>query len=155
GVEPIEGVGTLTKGGVVTLTCSDRGAVVEPEKTSLPIPTLVGGEAPGEFPQMFRQAFNVLRSQKEYQVQRGPEKGLIMTMVQLNSFESQLDLGADLPAGGVLPVKVEISNNTSRPYAVEASKIFLEPTSGGRVAPAPPPAAGQGKALQGDITLQP
>src|SRR5215510_2289579 len=42
GVEPIEGVGTLTKGGVVTLTCSDRGAVVEPEKTGLPIPKLVG-----------------------------------------------------------------------------------------------------------------
>jgi hypothetical protein len=145
-----------TKDGVVTITCSDSGAVVEPEKTSLPIPKLVGAaEAPGEFPQMFQQAFNILRSRKEYDVRQGPEKGLVMTMVQMNSFESQMDFGTDLPAGGVLPVKVEISNNTSRPYAVEASKIFLEPASGGRIAPMSPPAAGQGKALQGDITLQP
>src|SRR5262245_30587527 len=55
-----------TKDGVVTITCSDSGAVVEPEKTSLPIPKLVGAaEAPGEFPQMFQQAFNILRSRKE------------------------------------------------------------------------------------------
>src|SRR5215510_3135646 len=58
------------KDGMVTITCSDGGAVVEPEKTGLPIPKLVGAaEAPGEFPQLFRQTFNILRSRQEYAVQ--------------------------------------------------------------------------------------
>jgi hypothetical protein len=144
------------KDGQVTITCGESGAVVEPEKTGLAIPKLVGAaEAPGEFPQIFTQTFNILRSSKEIAAQQGPEKGLVMTMTRLNSFESQMDFGADFPASGVLPVKVEISNNTSRPYGLEVSKIYLEPAGGGRIAPVAPPAAGQAKALHGDLTLQP
>jgi hypothetical protein len=146
------------KGGRVTITCNDGGAIVEPEKTGPPIPSLIGAaEKPGEFPQVFTQSFNILRTGKEIAAKQGPDKGLIMTMTPLNSFESQMDLGADLPASGVLPIKVEINNNTSRPYALEVSKVFLQTAGGsGNVAPIlPPPTAGQGKALQTDLTLQP
>lgn len=143
------------KGGMVTITCNADGAIVEPEKTGVPIPSLVSGERPGEFPQLFKQAFNILRGTQEIAAARGPEKGLNLTMTPLNSFDSQLELGADLPASGVLPIKVVISNNTARPYGVDMSKVFLQSATGGRVAPLAPPAAGQSKALQGELTLQP
>jgi hypothetical protein len=79
-----------------------------------------------------------------------------MTMTRLNSFESQMDLGADLPANGVLPIKVEINNNTPRPYGLDTGKVYLQSAGGSdRIAPVAPPAAGQGKALQGEITIQP
>jgi len=144
------------KDGKVTIICGENGATVEPEKTGLPIPSLVGAaERPGEFPQRFVQTFNILRSSKEIAEKQGPEKGLVVTMTRLNSFESQMDLGADLPASGVLPVKVVISNNTSRPYGMDTSKVFLLPAAGGRIAPIAPPTAGQSKALRGEMTLQP
>lgn len=144
------------KDGMVTITCNSNGAVVEPEKTGIAIPSMVGGaERPGEFPQLFKQAFNILRGTQEAAAARGPEKGLNLTMTPLNSFDSQIELGADLPAGGVLPVRVVISNNTPRPYGVDMGKIFLQPAGGGRVAPIAPPAAGQSKALQGEMTIQP
>lgn len=142
--------------GKVTITCGGSGAVVEPEKTGLAVPSLLGAaERPNEFPQVFTQTFNILRIQKEYEIQQGPAKGLSMTLTRLNSFESQMDLGADLPVGGVLPMKVVITNNTSRPYGLDASKVYLMTAGGGRVAPVAPPASGQGKALQGEVTLQP
>jgi hypothetical protein len=142
--------------GIVTITCTESGAVVEPEKTGLPIPALDSrAERPNEFPQIFLKSFNILRMQQDYAVQKGPEKGLTLTMTRLNSYESRIELGVDLPASGVLPVKVVISNNTARPYGLDAAKVYLMAEGGGRVTPSPAPAAGQGKALQGDITIQP
>ena len=144
------------KDGRVTITCNPDGAIVEPEKTGLPIPSLVGpSERPGEFPQIFQQTFNILRGTQAVVAARGPEKGLNLTMTPLNSFESQIELGTDLPASGILPVKVVIANNTSRPYGIDTNKVFLQPAAGGRVAPVAPPAPGQSKALQGALTLQP
>jgi hypothetical protein len=142
--------------GKVTITCNSTGAVVEPEKTGLAVPSLLGAaERPNEFPQVFTQTFNILRTQKEYELSQGPGKGLSMTLTRLNSFESQMDLGADLPASGVLPIRVEINNNTARPYGLDASKVYLMSAGGERVSPMASPAAGQGKALLGEITLQP
>lgn len=143
------------KDGKVTITCTSGGAVVEPEKTGVPIPSLAGGERPNEFPQIFTQTFNILRNTQDVVAKQGPEKGLTMTMTRLNSFESQIELGTDLPASGVLPIKVVISNNTPRPYGFDASQVVLMSAGGGRVSPVAPPAAGQGKTLQGDITIQP
>lgn len=145
------------KEGKVTITChADGGAVVEPEKTTLPVPSLIGAaERPGEFPQIFTQTFNILRSGQELAAQRGPEKGLTMTLTRLNNFESQMELGADLPAGGVLPVKVVINNNTPRPYGIEMGKVLLQSAGGGSVAPIAPPPAAQDKALSGELTIQP
>jgi hypothetical protein len=142
--------------GIVTITCTEGGAIVEPEKTGLPIPSLNSrAERPNEFPQIFLQSFNILRMNQNYAVQKGPEKGLTLTMTRLNSYESQIELGADLPASGVLPVKVVISNTTSRPYGFDAEKVYLLSAGGGRVSPSPAPAAGQGKALRGEMTIQP
>lgn len=142
--------------GKVTITCGGNGAVVEPERTGLSVPSLLGAaERPHEFPQIFTQTFNILRVQKEYEIQQGPGKGLSMILTRLNSFESQMELGADLPANGLLPVKVVITNNTSRPYGLDASKVYLMGAGGERVAPVDPPASGQGKGLQGEVTLQP
>ena len=77
-------------------------------------------------------------------------------MTRLNSFESQMAFGVDLPAGGVLPIKVEISNNTPRPYGFNTEKVYLQSQGGsGRVAPIASPAAGKGKTLQGELTIQP
>src|SRR5262245_33435932 len=94
------------KDGKVTITCASSGAVVEPEKMGIQVPSLAGGERPNEFPQIFTQTFNTLRGTQEIVAKQGPEKGLTVTMTRLNSFESQIELGADLPAGGVLPIKV-------------------------------------------------
>jgi len=141
--------------GRVTVTCMSSGAIVEPEKTGIPIPSLAGGERPNEFPQAFMRAFNILRNTQEVVAKQGPEKGLTMTMTRLNSFESQIELGTDLPANGILPIKVVISNNTPRPYGFDASQVVLMSAGGGRVSPVAPPTAGQGKTLQGDITIQP
>lgn len=141
--------------GTVTITCNDSGAVVEPQKSGLPIPTLIGAaERPHEFQNLFHRTFTILRTSQEHQ--QGPGQGLTMTMTRLNSFESQMDLGADLPANGVLPIKVEIHNNTPRPYGLDTGKVYLQPIGGSdRIAPVAPPAVGQGKALQGEITIQP
>ena len=118
------------KDGMVTITCNSDGAIVEPEKTGIAVPSLIGpAERPGEFPQIFKQTFNILRSSQEAMAAKGPEKGLNLTMTPLNSFESQIELGADLPASGVLPIKVVIANNTSRPYGVDVNKIFLQPAA--------------------------
>lgn len=143
--------------GTVTITCHDSGAIVEPQKSGLPIPTLLGAaERPHEFQNLFQHTFNILRSGQEHAVQQGPAQGLTMTMTRLNSFESQMDLGVDLPASGVLPIKVEIHNKTPRPYGLDAGKVYLQAVGGSdRIAPVAPPTAGQGKALQGEITIQP
>lgn len=142
--------------GKVTITCNEGGAIVEPERSGLPIPSLIGAaERPHEFQNLFQHTFNILRSGQEYAAQQGPEAGLTMTMTRLNSFESQMELGTDLPASGTLPVKVVISNNTPRPYGLDASKVFLMSAGGGRVAPVAPPASGQGKPLQGEMTIAP
>jgi hypothetical protein len=143
------------KDGQVTITCTGSGAIVEPEKTGAPIPSLTGGDRPHEFPGRFMQTFNTLRSTQDIVAKQGPEKGLKMTMTRLNSYESKIELGADLPAGGVLPIKVLISNNTPRPYGFDAGQVVLMATGGGRVSPMAPPASGQGKALQGEMTLAP
>ncbi len=143
------------KDGQVTITCTGSGAIVEPEKTGVEIPSLTGGDRPHEFPGRFMQTFNTLRTTQDIVAKQGPEKGLKMTMTRLNSYESKIELGADLPAGGVLPIKVLISNNTSRPYGFDAGQVVLLATGGGRVSPMASPASGQGKALQGEMTLAP
>ena len=143
-------------GGKVTINCGDGGATVVAENTKLGIPSFIGGgERPTEFQNIFSHTFGILAEQREIAEQRGPEKGLTVTMTKLNGFESQIELGADLPASGVLPIKVEITNNTPRPYGFDASRVFLMSDSGGRTTPIAAPAAAQGKALQGEVTIAP
>lgn len=142
--------------GRVTITCDQSGATVVAEKTDLPIPSLIGpSEAPGEFPAMFNRAFDIIRNTQQVMAARGPEKGLTIMMTRLNSFDSKLELGADIPATGVLPVKVVINNNTPQTYSLEVKEMFLQPATGSRVAPLTSAPAGQDKMLRGSLTLQP
>lgn len=144
-----------TRGGRVIIEChSGGGASVEGQEGGLPIPSLVGGENPHKFYNQFRRSFTLVR-ESEVRAKNVSEKGLIVKMTKLNSVESRIELGADLPASGVLPIKVMITNNSSRPYGFDASQVFAMSASGGRVAPTTPPAASKGKALQGELTITP
>jgi hypothetical protein len=144
-----------TRGGRVIIMChSGGGASVEGQEGGLPIPSLVAGENPHKFYNSFRHSFILIR-QSEARAKQVSEKGLIVKMTKLNGVESRIELGADLPASGVLPVKVMITNNSTRPYGFDATQVFAMSAGGGRVAPSAPPTAGQGKALQGEVTIAP
>ena len=144
------------KSGKVIITCLDESqATAEPDRTGEPVRVLVGAaDKPGSFPHVFTQTYNILLSSQTL-ADEGPGRGMSMVLTRLGSFESQIELGADLPKSGILPIKAVITNNSPRPYGLNADKVFLSSASGGQVAPMAAPAAGQGKALQGDITLQP
>jgi hypothetical protein len=145
-----------TRGGRVIIIChSGGGASVEGQEGGIAIPSLVSGENPHKFYNNFRHSFNLLRQNEKIAAERGPEKGLTVKMTKLNGVESRIELGADLPASGVLPVKVVITNNSPRPYGFDANQVFAMSAGGGRVAPSAPPAAGQGKALLGEVTIAP
>jgi len=143
------------KGGKVVITCVDESrATAEPDRSGEPVRVLVGAaDKPGSFPQVFTQTYNILLSSQNF-ADQGPGRGMSIVLTRLGSFESQIELGADLPQSGILPIKATINNNSPRPYGLTAEKIVLSSAGGGQVAPMAPPAAGQGKALQGDITLQ-
>jgi hypothetical protein len=145
-----------TRGGRVIIIChSGGGASVEGQEAGLPIPSFLGAaENPHKFYNSFRHSFTLIR-QSETRAKQVSEKGLIVKMTKLNSVESRIELGADLLSSGVLPVKVMITNNSPRPYGFDASQVFAMSAGGGRVAPSAPPAAGQGKALHGEVTIAP
>jgi hypothetical protein len=142
-------------GGRVTITCGAQGATVVPERAGVAVPSLIGAaERPGGFHNNFARTFSILAANQEAYAKQGPKGGLNMTLTPFDGFESQIELGSDLPASGILPVKVEIHNNTPRPYGIELDKVYLRAAGGGRVTPMAAPAAGQSKALQVE-TLQP
>lgn len=144
------------KDGRLTISCHPSGAVFEAAKADGVSVSLVGpSEAPGEFPAMFDRAFNIMRNTQDVMAKREPAKGMAITLTRLNGYESKIELGSDLVAGGMLPVKIVINNNTPRTYGLEVDKIFLQAAGGGRVAPLASPAAGRGKTLQGNLTLAP
>ena len=143
------------EGGRVTITCGANGVTVVPERGGVAVPSLIGAaERPGGFHNNFARTFSILATNQEAYDKQGPRGGLNMTLTPFDGFESQIELGSDLPASGILPVKVEISNNTPRPYGIELDKVYLRAAGGGRVTPVAAPTAGQSKALQIE-TLQP
>mgnify|MGYP001277180466 CR=1 FL=1 len=146
------------KSGKVTITCHDESrATAEPDRSGEPVRLLAGAaDKPGSFPHVFTQTYNILLSSQTLADDSGPAGGVSLVLTRLGSFESQVELGTDLPKAGVLPVKVVVTNNSPRPYGLTAEKILLSSSSGGgQVAPIAPPATGQGAPLRGDITLQP
>jgi len=145
------------KSGKVVLTCFDESrATAEPDRTGEPVRALVGAaDKPGSFPHVFTQTYNILLSSRNLADEGGPAGGVTLILTRLGSFESQIELGTDLPKGGVLPIKVTLTNNSPRPYGLTVEKILLSSSGGGQVAPIAPPATGQGNPLRGDITLQP
>jgi hypothetical protein len=145
------------KSGKVAITCHDESrATAEPDRSGEPVRVLAGAaDKPGSFPHVFTQTYNILLSSQTLADDSGPAGGVSLVLTRLGSFESQVELGTDLPKAGVLPVKVVITNNSPRPYELTAEKILLSSSGGGQVAPIAPPTTGQGTPLRGDITLQP
>jgi hypothetical protein len=145
------------KSGTVVITCLDENrATAEPDRTGEPVRVLMGAaDKPGSFPHVFTQTYNILLSSRNLADEGGPAGGVTLILTRLGGFESQMELGTDLPKGGVLPIKVIITNNSPRPYGLTVEKILLSSSGGGQVAPIAPPATGQGTPLRGDITLQP
>ena len=138
--------------GIVTISCTESSASID-ARNSVQVPSLLGAaERPHHFVNSFPMSYQMVQRRAAY-VADNPETGTLqLTIVPLNNFEAQNALGTDTQASGILPVRVTIQNNTPRPYAIEASKIFLVPDSGGRVAPVSSP--GGGSALQ-DMTIEP
>ena len=145
------------KSGKVVLTCLDESrATAEPDRTGEPVRALVGAaDKPGSFPHVFTQTYNILLSSRNLADEGGPAGGVTLILTRLGSFESQIELGTDLPKGGVLPIKVTLTNNSPRPYGLTVEKMLLSSSGDRQVAPIAPPATGQGNPLHGDITLQP
>ncbi len=143
------------EGGRVTITCGADGVTVVPERGGVAVPSLIGAaERPGGFHNNFARTFGILAANQEAYDKQEAKGGLNMTLTPFDGFESQIELGSDLPASGILPIKVEIHNNTSRPYGIELDKVYLRVAGGGRVTPITAPAGSQSKALQVE-TLQP
>ena len=138
--------------GVITITCTESSATID-ARNAVNVPSLIGAaERPHHFVNSFPMTYQMVQRREAYQT-ANPETGTLqLTIVPLNSFESQNVLGSDMQASGILPVRVTVLNNTPRPYAIEASKIFLVPEGGGRVAPVSSP--GGSSALQ-DMTVEP
>ncbi len=138
--------------GIVTISCTESSASIE-ARNAVQIPSLIGSaERPHHFVNSFPMSYQMVQRRVAY-IADNPETGTLqLTIVPLNNFESQNVLGTDTQASGMLPVRVTIQNNTPRPYAIEASKIFLVPEGGGRVAPVSSP--GGGSSLQ-DMTIEP
>ena len=139
-------------GGVVTVSCSDSGATIDARNAGALSGLIGAGERPHHFGNSFPVTFQMLKQREAYE-SKNPETGTLQfSIVPLDSFASQNVLGSDIQSSGVLPVRITITNNTPRPYVVEASKIFLVPEGGGRVAPVSSP--GGGSSLQ-DMTIEP
>jgi len=145
------------KSGKVILTCLDeQRATAEPDRTGEPVRVLMGAaDKPGSFAHVFTQTYNILLSSRTLADESGPAGGVSLVLTRLGGFESQIELGTDLPKSGILPIKVTLTNHSPRPYGLTAEKILLSSSGGGQVAPIAPPATGQGTALRGDIVLQP
>ena len=138
--------------GVVTITCTDSSANID-ARNAVQIPSLIGAaERPHHFVNSFPMTYQMVQRREAYKSDN-PEVGTLqLKIVPLNNFESQNVLGTDAQSSGILPVRVTIQNNTPRPYGIEASKIFLVPEGGGRVAPVSSPSGGS--SLQ-DMTIEP
>ena len=127
-------------GGIVTVSCSESGANINAQNAGALSGLLGAGERPHHFVNSFPVTFHMLKQREAYEA-KNPEAGTLQfSIVPLDNFASQNVLGSDIQSSGVLPVRITITNNTPRPYAIEVSKIFLVPEGGGRVGRCPHPA---------------
>jgi len=132
--------------GVVTISCTENGATIE-GRNAVQVPSLFGAaERPHHFVNSFPMTYQMVQRREAYQIANPEEGALQLTIVRLNEYEAKNVLGSDVHGSGLLPVRVTVSNNTPRPYEIEADKIFLVPQAGGRVGPVSSP--------DGDGTLQ-
>jgi hypothetical protein len=117
---------------IVTITCSDAGSDFE-AVTDESFPNQLG------FPQRFASTLKVEAGQKRTQpkLQTEEPRGLVVKVEPQRGTPVQNAFGADLPAAGVTPVRVEIINRTDRRYAFSHDDVELLTVQGTRTAPLP------------------
>ena len=119
---------------VITLFCSRNNGVVM--ETTMDSPVLKNKDfflAISDFERGFFAMFKGERSLVVAEQTAVVGNQLRVTMQPLSPVESKIIFGTDVTT--VLPVQIEITNPTQRPYQVEADQIVLLTTSGQRVKP--------------------
>jgi hypothetical protein len=134
----ITGTKTLPDGGTKTgravITCDARGAVVQPVEDAL-LPDY-------EFSRGFGYSFKTLVQRPDVEEPRAGI-GLEVLVHAVSPQEAILDLGGVPTAGGAVPVRVTVRNNTARAVAIDPSRIDLVPTGGSATGPLAGPALEQ------------
>ncbi len=118
--------GTKKRALMVSVVCTGQGAAIEAKPES-------GGMAEVNFPAEFRRSFTAAAAN-----QAPPRPPAEHGMDVLMTFErdgGRQQLGIDLSAVGVLPVRVRITNHTARVYQFKADRVAMQNTAGERLAP--------------------
>ncbi len=128
-----------TQNVTVVVTCSGKGVDVDASEDGKFLGQL-------EFKRGFYLSFTAVVSQaavleaaaREAALrppQERKEKGLRVLVEPVRGLAAKLDFDLDLAAAGVLPVRITISNATSRTYRFDPADVVLMQTDGARVRP--------------------
>jgi hypothetical protein len=142
----VSGGGDKTQDVTVTIDCTPTGADIDASEDRNWLGQL-------EFKRAFHHAFVNVVSMRAAQQQLDEEnlagtapasqqrRDLKIIVEPLRGQAGKLDFAFDLDAGGVLPVRIDITNLTARAYTVDASAIRLTRTDRERIAALSPHAA--------------
>jgi hypothetical protein len=114
-----------TRTGRVAITCDARGAVLRPIEESL-VPDF-------EFSRGFGYSFKELVKHPDVE-EPWKASGLEVQLHVITPQEAVLDLGGIPTAGGTIPVRTTIRNNTARAVAFDPSRLELVATGSGEAA---------------------
>jgi len=111
-----------TRSGRVIITCSAKGAVLQPVEGGL-----VTNEY--EFSRTFGYSFNTLVQRPDVETP-WKSSGLQVLVQALDPFEARLDLGEVATVGDAVPVRVTVRNETDRKVRLEAARLSLVDANG-------------------------
>lgn len=122
----------------IAITCSDAGAEVEAYSNE-------AGMSGLGFGNRFKTALAGEVGQKKERARLESEKsrGLIIKVEPQRAEGSVAVFGADLPSAGVVPVRVELDNQSDRRYSFAADAVVLYSVQGSRETALSPEAAAQ------------
>jgi hypothetical protein len=108
--------------GRVIITCSAKGAVLQPVE---------GGLVPGqyEFSRTFGYSFNTLVQRPDDETP-WKSSGLQVLVQALDPFEARIDLGEVATVGDAVPVRVTIRNGTDRKVKLKVARLSLVDAGG-------------------------
>jgi hypothetical protein len=111
-----------TQTGRVIITCSAKGAVLQPVE---------GGLVPGEyeFSRSFGYSFKTLVQRPDVETP-WKSSGLQVLVQALDPFEARLDLGDVATIGDAVPVRVTVRNETDRKVRLDAPRLSLVDAAG-------------------------
>ena len=115
--------GTTKRGLLVQVFCTSIGASIEAK-------TDQGGLADLNFPAEFRRSFEVAAAARP-PLRKAAESGVDVLLTPERSGSS--DLGVDVSAVDVVPVRVRISNHSARVYGFRVEDVVLHGQDGTRV----------------------